>query len=281
MLLLTATERSSYDANSALEHRFFRHALLCLESLIAPLESLTAPLCRGFWLCLYRPCPGFLRFLSLRFLRCRLVSLTSVLKDSVSAADSALDNTPWCACPVLISSLSVLLEEYGAVSRGAGSPDASPFSSSLSMGTIPKDDQSSLVPSDSVPDPPLKLTVDSDPDDEFGATCCDHSGLEHMPSMANPFATSFPCTLTCAGTCSHLTSLPGVAISWSSISQTGTWTCSFPDVVVHPFDFQCWALPVAPSCRYCESVRVASFGTQNPRKASTAAQSSAPLFVCL
>ena len=91
-----------------------------------------------------------------------------------------------------------------------------------------------------------------------------------MPSIANPFATSFPCTLTCAGTCSHLTSLPGVAISWSSISQTGTWTCSFPDVVVHPFDFQCWALPVAPSCRYCESVRIASFGTQNPCKASTA-----------
>ena len=242
---------------------------------------MSVPLCKGFWLWHYRPCPGFLRFLSLRFLRCRLVSLTSVLKDSVSAADSALDSTPWCVCPVLISSLSVLLEEYGPISRGAGSPDASPVSSSLSMGTIPRDDQSALVPSDSDPDPPLKPTVDSDPDDDFGATCCDHSGLEHMPSMANPFAISFPCTLTCAGTCSHLTSLPGVAISWSSISQTGTWTCSFPDVVVHPFDFQCWALPVAPSCRYCESVRIASFGTQNQCKASTAAQSSAPLFVCL
>ena len=242
MLLLTATKRSSCDANSASQHRFFRHALLCLE-------PLTAPLCRGYPLCHYRPCPGFLRFLSLRFLRCRLVSLTSVLKDSVSAADSALDSTPWCVCPVLISSLSVLLEEYGPISRGAGSPDASPVSSSLSMGTIPKDDQSALVPSDSDPDPPLKPTVDSDPDDEFGATCCDHSGLEHMPSMANPFATSFPCTLTCAGTCSHLTSLPGVAISWSSISQTGTWTCSFPDVVVHPFDFQCWALPIATASR--------------------------------
>ena len=59
----------------------------------------------------------------------------------MSAADSALDNTPWCVCPVLISSLSVLLEEYGPISRGAGSPDASPVSSSLSMGTIPKDDQ--------------------------------------------------------------------------------------------------------------------------------------------
>ena len=78
------------------------------------------PLCKGFWLWHYRPCPGFLRFLSLRFLRCRLVSLTSVLKDSVSAADSALDSTPWCVCPVLISSLSVLLEEYGPISRGAG-----------------------------------------------------------------------------------------------------------------------------------------------------------------
>ena len=174
---------------------------------------MSAPLCKGYWLCHYRPCPGFLRFLSLRFLRCRLVSLTSVLKDSVSSADSALDCTPWCVCPVLISSLSVLLEEYGPISRGAGSPDASLVNSSLSMGTIPKDDQSALVPSDSDPDPPLKPTVDSDPDDEFGATCCDHSGLEHMPSMANPFATSFPCTLTCAGTCSHLTSLPGVAIS--------------------------------------------------------------------
>ena len=155
---------------------------------------------------------------SLLALSCRLVSLTSVLKDIVSAADSALDSTPWCVCPVLTFSLSVLLEEYGPISRGAGSPDASPVSSSLSMGTIPRDDQSALVPSDSDPEPPLKPTVDSDPDDDFGATCCDHSGLEHMPSMAHPFAISFPCTLTCAGTCSHLTSLPGVAISWSSIS---------------------------------------------------------------
>ena len=102
--------------------------------------EMSAPLCKGFWLCHYRPYPGFLRFLSLRFLRCRLVSLTSVLKDSVSAADSSFNGTPWCVCPVLISSLSVLLEEYGPISRGAGSPDASPVSSSLSMGTIPKDD---------------------------------------------------------------------------------------------------------------------------------------------
>ena len=50
-------------------------------------------------------------------------------------------------------------------------------------------------------------------------------------------------------------------------------------MVVHPFDFQCWALPVAPSCRYCESVRIASFGTQNPCKASTAAQSCS--VICL
>ena len=57
--------------------------------------GMSVPLCKGFWLWHYRPCPGFLRFLSLRFLRCRLVSLTSVLKDSVSAADSALDSTPW------------------------------------------------------------------------------------------------------------------------------------------------------------------------------------------
>ena len=132
---------------------------------------MSAPLCKGYWLCHHRPCPGFLCFLSLRFLRCRLVSLTSVLKDSVSAADSPFSSTPWCVCPVLISSLSVLLEEYGPFSRGAGSPDASPVNSSLSRGTIPKDDESALVPSDSDPDPPLKPTVDSDPDDEFGATC--------------------------------------------------------------------------------------------------------------
>ena len=162
MLLLTATKHSSCVANSVSEHRFFRHALLCLE-------PVTAPLCRGYPLCHYRPCPGFLRFLNLRFLRCRLVSLTSVLKDSVSAADSALDSTPWCVCPVLISPLFVPLEEYGPISRGASSPDASPVSSSLSMGAIPKDDQSALVPCDSDPDPPLKPTVASDPDDEI---CC-------------------------------------------------------------------------------------------------------------
>ena len=192
------------------------------------------------------------------------MSLTSVLKDSVSAADSSSNKYPWCVCPVLMSSLSELLEVYDPIPRGVGSPDASPVSSSLSMGTIPRDDQSALVSSDADPEPPLNPTVDSDPDDDCCATCWNHSGLEHMPSIANPFATSFPCTLTCAGTCSHLTSLPGFAISRSSISQTGTWTCNLPDVVVHPFDFQCWALPVAPSCRYCESVRIASFGTQKP-----------------
>ena len=180
-----------------------------------------------------------------------------------------------------MSSLPELLELYDSIPRGAGSPEASPVSSSLSMGTIPRDDQSALVSSDLDPEPPLNPTVDSDPDDDCCVTCWDHSGLEHMPSIANPFATSFPCTLTCAGTRSHLTSLPGFAVSRSSISQTGTWTCSLPDVVVHPFDLQCCALPVAPSCRYYESVRIASFGTQNPCRASSAAQSSAPLFVCL
>ena len=165
--------------------------------------------------------------------------------------------------------------------RGAGCPEASLVSSSLSTGTMPKDDQSALVSSDSDPNPPLNPTVDSHPDDNCCVTCPDHNGLDHMPSIANQFATSFPCTLTCAGTCAHLTSLPCFAISWSNISPTGTWTCSLPDVVVHPCDFQCYALPVTPSCRYCESVRIASFGTKNPCRASSAAQSSAPLFVCL
>ena len=100
-----------------------------------------------------------------------------------------------------------------------------------------------------------------------------------MPSIANPFATSFPCTLTCTGTCSHLTSLPG--FSWSSISHTGTWTCPLPDDVVHPFNLLCYALPIAPNCKYWEPVRIASLGTQNPCSASRAAQSSASLFVCL
>ena len=151
--------------SSVSEHRF----QTCIV-VLGTCETST-PVCKGYWLCHHRPCPGFLRFLSLRFLRCRLVSLTSMLKDSVSAANSSFNSTPWCVCPVLISSLSVLLEEYGPIARGAGSPDASPVSSSLSMGTIPKDDQSALVPSDSDPDPPLKPTVDSDPDDEFGAAC--------------------------------------------------------------------------------------------------------------
>ena len=81
---------------------------------------MSAPLCKGYWLCNYRPCPRFLRFLSLRFLRCRLVSLTSVLKDSVSAAGSSFNSTPWCVCSVLISSLSVLLEEYGCSTHQGG-----------------------------------------------------------------------------------------------------------------------------------------------------------------
>ena len=131
------------------------------------------------------------------------------------------------------------------------------------------------------PEPPHNPTVDSDPDDHCCVTCWDHNVLEHMPSIPNPFATSLPCTLTRAGTCSHLTSLPGFAISWSSISQTGKWTCSLPDVVVHPFDLQCGALPVAPGCRHCQSVKIANFGTQNPGRASNAAQSCAPSFVCL
>ena len=185
-----------------------------------------------------------------------------------------------CMYPGPISSLPELHEVHESIPHGAGSPEASPVSSSLSMGTMPMDDQSALVSSDSDPEHPLNPTVDSDPDDGCCVTCWDHSGLEHMPSIANPFSTSSPCTLTCAGTCSHLTSLPGFAISWSSISQTGTWTCSLPDVVVHPFDLQCCVLPVAPSCKYCESVRIANFGTQNPYRASSAAQSFAPLFVC-
>ena len=127
--------------------------------------------CRGYRFGHYRPCPGFLLFLSFRFLRCRLVSLTSVLKDTVSAADSSFNKPPWCVCPVLVSSLSELLEVYGPIPRGAGSPHASPNSSSLSMGTIPKDDRSALVSFDSDPDPPLNPTVVSDPHDECGATC--------------------------------------------------------------------------------------------------------------
>ena len=95
-----------------------------------------------------------------------------MLKDSVSAADNSFNKPPWCVCPILMSSLSELLEVYGPIPRGGGSPDASPVSSSLSMGTIPKDDQSALVSSDSDPNPPLNPTVDSDPDDDCSATCC-------------------------------------------------------------------------------------------------------------
>ena len=228
-----------------------------------------------------RPCPGFLLFLNFRLLRRRLVSLTSVLKDSESASDISSPHSPIFMCPAPVSSLPELDELHDSVPRGAASPDASPISSSLSMGTKPKDGQSALLSSDSDPDPPLNTTVDSDPDDSCCVTYRDHSRLEHMPSIANPFATSLPYTLTCVGTSSHLTSLPGFAASRSSISQTGTWTCCLPDVVVHPFDFKRYALPVAPSCRYCESVRIASFGTQNPCRASSVAKSSALLFVGL
>ena len=121
--------------------------------------------------------------------------------------------------------------------------------------------------------PTLMISVVQHAETTAGSSTCLPSPI-HLP----PY---FPCTLTRAGTCSHLTFLPGVAISWSSISQTGTWIYSLPDVVVHPFDFQWWALLVAPSCRYCESVRMASFGNQNPCRAYRAAQSSPPLFVCL
>ena len=133
--------------------------------------EISATECRGYRFCHYRPCPGFLLFLSFRFLHCVLMSLTSVLKDSASAVDSAFSKPPWCVCPVLMSSPSEQLGVYGPIPRGAGSPDASPISSSLSMGTIPRDDQSALVSSDSDPDPLLNPNVNSDPDDECGATC--------------------------------------------------------------------------------------------------------------
>ena len=89
-------------------------------------SEIFAPECRGYRFCHYRPCPGFLLFLSFRFLRCRLVSLTSVPKDSVSAADSSFNKSPWCVCPVRMSSLSELLEVYGPMPRGAGSPGCFP-----------------------------------------------------------------------------------------------------------------------------------------------------------
>ena len=74
LLLLAATKPSSCYANSASEHRF-QTCMVVLGTC-----EMSAPLCKGHWLCHYRPCPGFLRFLSLRFLRCLLVSLTSVLE---------------------------------------------------------------------------------------------------------------------------------------------------------------------------------------------------------
>ena len=51
------------------------------------------------------------------------------------------------------------------LSNGAGSPDASPVISSLSMGTRPRDAHGVLVSSHSDPDPPLNPTVDSESDE--------------------------------------------------------------------------------------------------------------------
>ena len=81
-----------------------------------------------------------------------------------------------CMYPAPISSLPELHELHESISCGAGSPEASPVSSSLSMGTIPRDDHSALVSSDSDPEPPLNPTVDSDPDDDCCVTCWDHNG---------------------------------------------------------------------------------------------------------
>ena len=149
------------------------------------------------------------------------MSLTSVLKDWDSDSvcrDISSPRHPVCMYPTPNSSLPELQESHDSVPCGVGSPDASPVISSLSMGTIPGDVHSVLVSSDSDLDPPLNPTVDSESDESYW-TCLDHIGLEHMPSIANPFATSFPCTLACAGTCSHLTFLPSFSISWSDISQ--------------------------------------------------------------
>ena len=135
-------------------------------------------------------------FLNFRLLHCRLVSLTSVLRDWDSDSVCCDISPPHSVCmyPIPDSSLPEL---HDSVPCGAGCPDASPIISSLSMGTKPRDAHSVLVSSYSDPDPPLNPTVDSE-SDESCSTCLDHSGLKHMPSIANPFATSFPCTLTCA-----------------------------------------------------------------------------------
>ena len=93
--------------NSVSEHKF--------QTCIAALGTceMSAPLCKGYWLCHYQPCPGFLRFLSLRFLCCRLVSLTSVLKDSGGGAMRQRklgSHTPPCHRRMVITTLfSVLL----------------------------------------------------------------------------------------------------------------------------------------------------------------------------
>ena len=144
---------------------------------------------------------------------------------------------------------SSLHELHDAALCRARSPVASRVISSLSMRTRPRDAHSVWVSSDSDPYPPLNPSVDFESDESRG-TFLDHIGLQHMPSIANPFATSFPCTLTCAGACSHLTSLGSFSISWSSSSHTGTWTYSLPDDVVNPFDIQCCAVPIAANCKY-------------------------------
>ena len=60
-------------------------------------------------------------------LHCRLVSLSSVLKDRVSAADSSSNKPPICLCPAPMSSLPELLEWHDSIPRGAGCTEASPF----------------------------------------------------------------------------------------------------------------------------------------------------------
>ena len=228
VLLHVATGRGSCVKMLLPQNAGFGHAgIFGLETC-----EISASECGGSRLCCHRPRPGLLLFLSLRLLRCRLVSVTSVLKDSVSAAHSSSNKPPICLRPAPMSSLLELLELHDSIPRGAGSPEASPVSSSLSMGTIPRNDKSALVSSDSDPEPPLNPTVDSDPDDDCCVTCWERSTcLPLMPAPhAFPSSTCLPSpihspphyrTLTGAGTCSHLTSLAGVAISRSSISQTG------------------------------------------------------------
>ena len=92
-----------------------------------------------------QPCPGFLLFRNFRLSCCRLVSLPSVVKDSESASDISSPHSPICTCPAPISSVPQLHPLHNSVPRAAGSPEASPVSSSPSMSTMPKDDQTVLV----------------------------------------------------------------------------------------------------------------------------------------